>query len=865
MLSINLAFKRKTDNYEFPEAAEAFFIQIDKEAVERLKEKGYGRTDIETYLSRNNPLLSRMSDSKFAEYLDEVIGSVEAASNNLPDINTLDEIYEDCLAQKKDSLVDLYEANEMENLMELCESGYEIPDIVKAFDKHSLLSRHFAGDNNVFNEYKDRIFSKLTQKLVISSMDEKEYALSVLKSREEAIMNKYHNSDRGSITISKAEESSIYCSSLVVDKISVDTLMELWDSNSEYASDSEYRSFFESKLNKVQELYKEIDNAVMPTRKSGPQSVYRYIARTYMQENKVSLLCGRDDKAICKRLLDMKYPKSLLSEALTASPVAEEPSRQPSKYISAIVESFRDIGERTKLQPDDAKKAYMTLRQNIDESLKKKGITKGFENNEDYYDCIIAKILLKQGHSQDTVENILSDQYGMDKKARNQGVIMNAVLSIKYEQAILAFNIPESLQTRAFMTKSFKELEEDNISIRDVYYTYIKERMSLNPSIGENLISESVDRDAVEFFFNAFDDLDKNELIKTISSASPRAFMSGIGPDYSKELVNEVSARVQDYKSKDKDFAELIKEYNLQHGLAMEGLSIDNQAMSEYQDGYIATRMLKRNYPFFDVRNAILTNHQNISIDKAQEYVDNILAKAEEVLKPETAIEEYVGKTAVTDVLNNAREHDVNDCYKSFIGNMYLKKGFLQSSMDIRASAFCLTHGFSEEKIREQIKQFSPIAAEAGRDENYVDYCMAIANEKIRKENEKLEHLCLVPHQKDERNIEEEYKFLQDEVEKAVELPWTMTMDVIIATSLLEQGYAAIDTEDVIDKAQIKGFIKNDNYAKKVMEQAQQRIKKIVEFRDLSAGQIKQLERTIERKNDNDKDKKNDKKKDSNQ
>ena len=185
--------------------------------------------------------------------------------------------------------------------------------------------------------------------------------------------------------------------------------------------------------------------------------------------------------------------------------------------------------------------------------------------------------------------------------------------------------------------------------------------------------------------------------------------------------------------------------------------------------------------------------------------------------------------------------------------------------MDIRASAFCLTHGFSEEKIREQIKQFSPIAAEAGRDENYVDYCMAIANEKIRKENEKLEHLCLVPHQKDERNIEEEYKFLQDEVEKAVELPWTMTMDVIIATSLLEQGYAAIDTEDVIDKAQIKGFIKNDNYAKKVMEQAQQRIKKIVEFRDLSAGQIKQLERTIERKNDNDKDKKNDKKKDSNQ
>ena len=146
----------------------------------------------------------------------------------------------------------------------------------------------------------------------------------------------------------------------IVDKISVETLMNIWDKESEYASDPQYRTFFEEKLTKVKKLYQDIDNAAMPTRKAGPQAVYRYIAKKYMADNSISLLCGRDDKAICKKLLDMKYPKSLLGEALTASPVAEEPSRKASKYIGAIVESFREEDERVKLLPEEAHNAYKT-------------------------------------------------------------------------------------------------------------------------------------------------------------------------------------------------------------------------------------------------------------------------------------------------------------------------------------------------------------------------------------------------------------------------------------------------------------------------------------------------------------------------
>ncbi|KHM50667.1 hypothetical protein NZ47_12075 [Anaerovibrio lipolyticus] len=866
MLSINVAFKKKTDNFVYPENAEQIFSQIDKDAVEVLREKGYGREEIESYLFRNNPLLSSMPESKCSEYLDEVIGSgFETSGENLPDINILDEIYEHSLSKSREQLEHLYEQTEMKNLMELHESGYEIGDIVKSFDKFSLFSKHFDGDSPAMQEYKDHIFSKLSREMIVSSLDEVDYARKILDSREEAIMKKYHNPDRASVTMSQSEESSIYCSTLIVDKISVDTLMKIWDETSQYAADDGYRKFFEEKLQRVKNLYQEIENAPVPTRKSGPQAVYRYIAKQYMLENKISLLCGRDDKAICKRLLDMKYPKTLLNEALMASPVAQEPSRKPEKYIDAIVESFRDLDEKVRLQPEEAQKGYDSLRLTIDESLKKKGITEGFENNEDYYDCIIAKLLLKQGHRRDIVENVLERKYGPEKKVRNQGVILSAVLSIKQEQAIMAFNIPEGLQTRAFMAKSFKELEEEGISIRDVYYTYIRERMQLNPSIGENLISESIDRDAAEFFLNAFDDLDKEALANSLAESSPRAFMAGMDKDYAKELVKEVAVRVQDYKARDKDFADLINEYNLQHGLAMEGLSFDNESMSEYQDGYIATKMLKRGYPFFDVRNALLSNIQNASIDKATEYVDKILDHSEEVLKREDKILEFTRQKDINSVLENAREADIKDFYKSYLGSMYLKKGFFQSSMDIRAAASCLAHGFNEDEIREQIKTFSPIAAEAGRDENYIDYCMSIGREKIRKEKEKLKNLCLVPHQKEERDIEEEYTFLHQEVEKAIDLPWNLTMDVIIATALLDQGYAEIDTENVIDKAKIKGFVKMDDYAKKVLEQAQQKIKKVVEFRDLTHGQIKQLERTIEFKNGNNKDKDKKKKGNNNQ
>ena len=518
--------------------------------------------------------------------------------------------------------------------------------------------------------------------------------------------------------------------------------------------------------------------------------------------------------------------------------------------MNTAISWFEPLSSRYSENP-----GYKNLRKNIDTNLKKVGITEGFVTNEDYHDCVIAKLLLKKGHRQDTVEAVLNEFYTEDRKVRNQSIVMNAVLSIKYEQAIMAFNIPESLQTRVFISKSFKDIEKDGITVRDIYYTYIRERMQLNPSIGENLVHEAVDRDAVEFFLNAFDDLDKETLVEALSAASPRAFMAGMDRDYIKDLVDEVGERVKAYKERDKDFADLIKEYNLQHGLAMEGISIDNQSMTEYQDGYIATKMLKRNYPFFDVRNAILSNHQNISIDKAQEYVDGIMSKAEEVIRREEVLADYLQRTDIDAVLDDVPSHEIDECYRSFLGKMYRKKGFMQSSMDIRAAAMCLAYGFKEDAIRQQVIQFSPVAAEAGRDENYVDYCMAIAREKLRKEREKLDRLLLVPHRKDERSIEEEYEFLHYEVEKAVDLPWEMTMDVKIATSLLDQGYVVLDMENVIDKAKIHGFKKNPDYAKKVLAQAQQKVNKIVEFRDLSAGQKKQLERTIEFKDDNKKGK----------
>ena len=845
MLSINVAFKKKTDSFDYGKRADIFFASVDRKAVDILKEKGYSSSDIESYISRNNITLLSKSEDECLAYLKEIVGNeFTAARSGLRDIDTMDEIYMSCIGEKADGLAELYQASELNNLTELYKAGYDIPSISRAFDKHSLFAQHFPEGSSVLDDYKNRIFSRLSKEIMLAEMDELEYAETVYSAREKAILKKYQNSS-GTVIVSEIEEASIYVSMMMTDKISIDTLVKLFDKNSPRSEQNEFKEYLFSSLEMTRKRYQAIESAPVPNRKTGPMSAYMYYAKNYIQKNNISLLCGRDDIAICQSMIDSGYPASRLAEALGASPVAAEPCRKTSRYIAAISAGFDKIAAKQKISLDATRKMFDKVKEDIDSRLKREGYTAGVSQDPDYYNCIVVAALLKNGHTRQNAETALAEKNSGLSRSSVSAIMLGAITSIKAEQTVMAYELPEYLRHSGFMNMKIKELEEKGVTIKDLYYSYIKERMRLNPSVGENLINKSLDIDIAEFLVNTYDDLKKEDLIKVIREASPRAYLAGIPADYADKLVADVSSRVKKYRQRDSEFDAVLKEYVKQHGLASEGImNTANDSLAAYQDGFVAISMMRQNFPFFDVRNALLINKHELSGKEADDYVDGIMAKAEEVIRRLDKIADYHKEhTEIRTAAENPDRRSAEEAYMSLIHNMYYQRGFVQSTMDIKASARCLASGLDEQAVRETVRKNSPVAAEPGRDSNYVDYCIDIAKDKIRKEQEKLEHFRIIPRKNPDRDIRKEYIYVHNEVEKTIDLPWNMAMDVIVASALLQHGFEALDVNAILTEACVKRGT-DVSYVQEVMERADAKLK--AEARNLNIGQVKVLERTIE-------------------
>ena len=285
MLSINVAFKKKTDSFDYGKRADIFFASVDRKAADILKEKGYSSSDIESYISRNNITLLSKSEDECLAYLKEIVGNeFTAARSGLRDIDTMDEIYMSCIGEKADGLAELYQASELNNLTELYKAGYDIPSISRAFDKHSLFAQHFPEGSSVLDDYKNRIFSRLSKEIMLAEMDELEYAETVYSAREKAILKKYQNSS-GTVIVSEIEEASIYVSMMMTDKISIDTLVKLFDKNSPRSEQNEFKEYLFSSLEMTRKRYQAIESAPVPNRKTGPMSAYMYYAKNYIQKN----------------------------------------------------------------------------------------------------------------------------------------------------------------------------------------------------------------------------------------------------------------------------------------------------------------------------------------------------------------------------------------------------------------------------------------------------------------------------------------------------------------------------------------------------------------------------------------------------
>ena len=99
---------------------------------------------------------------------------------------------------------------------------------------------------------------------------------------------------------------------------------------------------------------------------------------------------------------------------------------------------------------------------------------------------------------------------------------------------------------------------------------------------------------------------------------------------------------------------------------------------------------------------------------------------------------------------------------------------------------------YTREEIRFAIAEYSPVAAEPGRSEDYAEYVVKQAEIDIEKERERLKYYRPMPRNEHDEDAEKEYEYHMSNMRSSFFLPYAPAMDTLIAETMLAQGFQAV-------------------------------------------------------------------------
>ena len=170
------------------------------------------------------------------------------------------------------------------------------------------------------------------------------------------------------------------------------------------------------------------------------------------------------------------------------------------------------------------------------------------------------------------------------------------------------------------------------------------------------------------------------------------------------------------------------------------------------------------------------------NINDPAKYADNVIAGAEKVKNRLDFIKQYESES--TKALTKTDKY-----YCEKLKTSYAAKGYVSSSMDIDIIADMIANKFNNKNIKNTIEQFSPTAAEPGRDAKYQSFVINQAKEKVEQEQIKLKQYTVIPRIDHEPTAEQEYQYHRTQLQNAINLPISESIDTMIAGALLQQGF----------------------------------------------------------------------------
>lgn len=733
--------------------------------------------------------------------------------------------------------------NDLTIFCQMRDKGYKYDDIIEAIKKNSPIMERFQGKDRPFHVYIDRIVNSVNSEHLRRSSNAYPLAEKAYKLRCEALMKKYVDMDESIYGV--YQDGAIAMSLMMKDGFSPEVIESVIKNNSPAQEMKEdEKTYLQTIMDGVKESssrYRAIQNYVPEDALSenpnlgknernmkASQNIYCLSAQQYMEKTHTVVLSGKDDENILygiidyatneveaqsidvpeqsrKKIIDndtVKYMLPILRRCLIeGSPVAVEPGRDTNAYAQSILSGFEADCLQRRKQSDESypqdRERFENIRSRLDEERQEYDKL----HSPAYMDALAAKKLLEEHMPPSNILRVLKERKDIseangypssDKYAED--IVKNASEALHAEREIRFFSkkIPEE--------KSLKELEDRDISVTDIYKGFMAQRIKENPSFSLRMSEPLADQEVVEHMMVEFRDLDLKEVEKAIRQASPRYRLPDANQEYPSQIIRQVQKNFQLVSNKDKEKDSLQQEFLRNRGLAAEGTIIPKKestskiydVFNTVKDSKAAVKMLMQEKNLDDIKIVLkslaIAGGLSATAVGLDHYVNNILETSQAVYHRQLAIANY----KPLDLM--ASHRSASDVYLEKMHNIYDRKEFVQPSMDVRVmEEMLLSKKFSPEEIKQAIDIYSPVRAEACRDNHYMDYVEKEANANLLIEEEKLKKYQIVPRMEPESTCEDEYDYQKKRMQDTIRLPFEPRMDVKICSALVKEGFPMQD------------------------------------------------------------------------
>lgn len=722
-----------------------------------------------------------------------------------------------------ESMKETYRQADIKVLQQMISMGYDPSSVIKEYEKIAAFSKALkesGASEEAAVAYHDEVAAVVLGDAQKEGRAQQEKVMAMFRSLREANAQKYSETGQ-SEAFQRFQDGQIIVAIL---RNHFPPLSAYYTLRETAGYDNETANQMLEQAGLVKLLYADIQNSMIERQEEcrNEMALYRYLAKERMMQSGLKTFDFEDDLAIARRMHELHIPSELIENAVRrASPVMREIGRDAEKYWEAMAaDVFQEPAEHQQDPYAAAKNIYLSFIQQANEKLQQKGYQPdAIQRYRVYYDGLAVRELLTQRHKEAHIQKVLEELSPASKTRADYGTWLIEKIRYLIKKEISLLSAYKELPGNV---TSYKTLFELGYTTAAIYKAVLGEHIKLNPSLSQHLYEPFVDKDVAETFLTKYKDADREALLGVLSDTPRAILMKGTGlPEekhYGESVLRAVEQRIADFKKQEAVQNEMralwFRQLNLQTQ-GMEGKPAD--IMLKFQIGGIALSMKERGWDDMQIRTAILSSAAvGDNVKDTEELANAVMERLPAIYERREAIKHYT-------VDENTEKTALSD-YRQKLHEKYTVLRYFKPQMDVDIVKYMLAEGtFSKEAMKDAIFKASPMAIAPGRDvESYFGYAYQKARELLYLEKKKLQEFQLSPRHPHAESVKEEYDIQKQRVKFVVDLPFNQAMDILIAQSLLQEGFDEESVKGVLDTSELAA--KQENYGMAILNGAKRKM-----------------------------------------